>query len=79
MRKDLLDHLVYSMALTLLLALFMHPINAAKVVLLIGLLKEVVWDKSMARGTPSWQDVAADAFGIALALAAIDLSTWSKT
>lgn len=78
MQKDKLDHLIYSMALTLLLALFVHPNAAALIAIFIGALKELVWDGAMKRGTPDPMDALSDGVGIVLALISIDLSTWIK-
>jgi len=38
------------------------------IMLLIGVLKEVVWDWLMKKGVPSYADVTADAMGVGVAM-----------
>jgi len=71
MKRDKLDHIVYSFALTVVGA-FLIPIGwAALLAVAIGALKEWYWDGLLRRGTPEWADFVADLIGIACACAIV--------
>lgn len=56
------------MALSLAFALFLGIHAGAAAALVIGLLKEIVWDGLLKRGNPDPMDVAANFVGIATAV-----------
>ena len=39
---------------------------AALATLIVGVVKEIIYDKLMKRGTPQWKDLVADLVGIAI-------------
>ena len=63
---DGLLHIVCSAALTSVLGWFAPLWLAALLAFIIGIAKEIIYDKLMKRGTPQWKDVVADLVGIAL-------------
>lgn len=63
---DGLLHLGVSLILCQIIAIFL-PIWAAVIIsLAVGVLKELIWDKLLKKGTPEWKDILADALGIIL-------------
>ena len=63
---DGLLHIVCSAALVSVLSWLAPLWLAVLLALLIGVGKEIIYDKLMKRGTPQWKDVVADLAGIAL-------------
>ena len=60
---DGLLHLVVSLILCLTIAIFLPIWAAVLISLAIGVLKELIWDKLLLKGTPEWKDILADAPG----------------
>lgn len=63
---DGLLHIVCSAALVSVLGWFAPLWLAALLTFLVGIGKEIIYDKLMKKGTPQWKDVVADLAGIAL-------------
>lgn len=63
---DGLLHIMCSAALVSVLGWFAPPWIAALLAFLVGIGKEIVYDKWLKKGTPQWKDVVADLAGIAL-------------
>lgn len=67
-RKDFLAHLFAGMWIYLYAIKYMPLEYAMLAVLLIGIAKEVIWDKMLGKGTPEVADVVFTAIGGASAL-----------
>lgn len=63
---DGLLHLGVSLILCLIIAIFLPIWAAVLISLAVGVLKELIWDKLLKKGTPEWKDILADALGIIL-------------
>lgn len=63
---DGLLHMLCSAVLVSVLDWFAPLWLAALLALLIGMGKEIIYDKLMKRGTPQWKDLVADLVGIAI-------------
>ena len=63
---DGLLHIVCSAALTSVLGWLAPLWLAALLAFIIGIAKEIIYDKLMKKGTPQWKDVVGDLAGIAL-------------
>ena len=65
-QKDKQYHLIVSagMVLTMVLLFRVEPIASAFIVLLLGILKELVYDKYYGRGVEDIDDVYANALGV---------------
>lgn len=63
---DGLLHLGVSLILCQIIAIFLPIWAAVFISLAVGVLKELIWDKFLKRGTPEWKDILADALGIIL-------------
>lgn len=65
---DGLLHILCSIIAMTFLNIFLPVWISAILVLLIGIGKELVYDKLMKKGTPSWKDLLADIIGIFIGL-----------
>lgn len=63
-RKDDLLHILVSVIIMTVLKLLLPWWIAALITLLVGILKEIVWDKILKKGTPEWRDIVSDIIGI---------------
>ena len=63
---DGLLHIVCSAILTSVLSWLAPLWLAALATLIVGVGKEIIYDKLMKRGTPQWKDLVADIVGIAI-------------
>lgn len=63
---DGLFHLGVSLILCQIIAIFLPIWAAVLISLAVGVLKELIWDKFLKKGTPEWKDILADALGIIL-------------
>ncbi len=63
-------HLFGSFIACYLLATIIITWQAAVITLLLGAVKELIYDKLLGKGTPEWLDFAADAAGVVLAIMA---------
>ena len=63
---DGLLHIVCSAILTSVLSWLAPLWLAALATLIVGVGKEIIYDKLMKRGTPQWKDLVADLAGIAI-------------
>lgn len=61
---DGLTHIIVSAVLLLILQIFLPWWVCVSVTLLIGVAKEVIYDKWMRKGTPQWKDIICDIVGI---------------
>lgn len=61
---DGLTHILVSLVLCAVLAVFLPWWAAALITLAIGVAKELIWDRWMGRGTADWHDIICDAVGI---------------
>lgn len=65
-RTDLFHHALYSAAATIIGGLLVGPVwEVPAAVLLVGALKELVWDWWLKRGHPGWDDMLANVVGVA--------------
>ena len=64
--QDGLLHILCSLVLCAVLGAFLPLWAAVLISLAIGVLKELIWDKLLKKGTPEWKDILADALGILL-------------
>lgn len=63
-RKDDLMHILVSVIIMTVLKLLLPWWIAALLTILIGILKELIWDKWLKKGTPEWRDIVSDIIGI---------------
>lgn len=63
-RKDDLLHILVSVIIMTVLKLLLPWWIAALLTILIGILKELIWDKWLKKGTPEWRDIVSDIIGI---------------
>ena len=63
-RKDDLLHILVSVIIMTVLKLLLPWWIAALITLLVGILKELIWDKWLKKGTPEWRDIVSDIIGI---------------
>lgn len=63
-RKDDLLHILFSVIIMTVLKLLLPWWIAALITLIVGILKEIVWDKILEKGTPEWRDIVSDIIGI---------------
>lgn len=63
---DGLLHILCSALLTSVLGWFAPLWLAVLATLIVGVGKEIIYDKLMKRGTPQWKDLVADLVGIAI-------------
>lgn len=63
-RKDDLLHILFSVIIMTVLKLLLPWWIAALLTILIGILKELIWDKWLKKGTPEWRDLLSDIIGI---------------
>lgn len=63
-RKDDLLHILVSVIIMTVLKLLLPWWIAALLTILIGILKELIWDKWLKKGTPEWRDLMSDIIGI---------------
>lgn len=63
-RKDDLLHILCSVIIMTVLGLLLPWWIAALVTLAVGILKELIWDKILKKGTPEWRDLLNDIIGI---------------
>lgn len=63
---DGLLHMLFSAVLVSVINWFASLWLAALLALLVGVVKEIIYDKLMKRGTPQWKDLVADIVGIAI-------------
>ena len=62
--QDGLAHVLVSLVLCAVLGVFLPLWAAVLITLAIGIVKELVWDLWMEKGTAEWRDIIADAVGI---------------
>lgn len=67
-RKDDLLHILFSVIVMTVLKLLLSWWIAALITLIVGILKELVWDKILKKGTPEWRDLVSDIIGILIGL-----------
>ena len=63
---DGLLHILCSIVAMTFLGFFLPLWLTIVIVLLIGIGKELIYDKLMGKGTPSWKDLLADVIGIVI-------------
>ena len=63
---DGLLHMLCSAVLVSVINWFAPPWIAALLAFLVGIGKEIVYDKWLKKGTPQWRDLVADLVGIAI-------------
>lgn len=70
--QDGLAHILASLVLCTVLGVFLPLWAAVIIALAVGIIKELVWDLWMEKGTAEWRDIVSDVVGIAIC-AAIEL------
>ena len=68
---DKKQHIIASLCEVLIVGSFLGMVAGVVISLIVGALKEVVWDWMMKRGTPDWMDFAADVVGAILGALAL--------
>lgn len=68
--QDKANHALYCAAICTLLMLVLPLVYAVAVTLIVATAKEVVHDWYLKRGEPSWQDMVANALGVAVPVVA---------
>lgn len=63
---DGMAHIIVSAVMLLALQIFLPWWVAVPAVMLIGVAKEVIYDKWLKKGTPQWKDIICDIVGIAI-------------
>lgn len=63
-RKDDLLHILFSVIIMTVLKLLLPWWIAAILTMFVGILKELIWDKWLKKGTPEWRDLLSDIIGI---------------
>lgn len=63
-RKDDLLHIVCSIIIISSLKIFFPLWLSAIITFGVGILKELIWDKLLKKGTPDWRDIISDTIGI---------------
>ena len=64
--KDKLIHCFGSALVVFILCHFMTMRLAFGITIGLGIIKEIVYDKWMGKGTPEWEDFIADLIGVGL-------------
>lgn len=72
---DGLAHVLVSLVLCAILGAFLPLWTAVLVTFAVGLIKELVWDKLLKKGTAEWRDIVSDTAGILLGVFIIILYT----
>lgn len=76
--QDGLAHILASLVLCTVLGVFLPLWAAVIIALAVGIIKELVWDLWMEKGTAEWRDIIADAVGILLGVFIIILyASWN--
>lgn len=65
---DGLLHITCSTVIVLIAGMFISILGSVLVALAIGVAKEVIWDKLLKKGSPSWHDIICDLIGVAIAV-----------
>lgn len=63
-RKDDLLHILFSVIIMTVLKLLLPWWIAAILTMFVDILKELIWDKWLKKGTPEWRDIVSDIIGI---------------
>lgn len=63
-RKDDLLHILCSVIIMTVLNIILVWWIAALITLVVGILKELIWDMLLKKGTPEWRDLLSDIIGI---------------
>lgn len=75
---DGLAHVLASLVLCAVLGAFLPLWAAVIIALAVGIIKELVWDLWLKKGTAEWRDMVSDAVGILLGVLIIILhALWS--
>ena len=72
-KQDKLKHLLVGIGISLVLGVQFSPLIGLLIAGIVGVLKEIVWDWLLKRGTPEFLDFLATALGGAIAYMAIKL------
>lgn len=70
---DGLAHVLASLVLCAVLGVFLPLWAAVIIALAVGIIKELVWDLWLKRGTAEWRDMVSDAVGVLLGVLIIIL------
>lgn len=71
--QDGLTHILVSLVLCAVLGAFLPLWAAVIIALAVGIIKELVWDLWLKKGTAEWRDMVSDAVGILLGVLIIIL------
>ena len=66
--QDGLAHILVSLVLCTVLGVFLPLWAAVIIALAVGIIKELVWDLWLEKGTAEWRDIVSDAVGILLGI-----------
>lgn len=72
--QDGLAHILVSLILCVVFGVFLPLWIAVLITLVIGLIKELVWDLWLKKGTAEWRDIVSDAVGIVLGVVLVLLN-----
>lgn len=71
--QDGLTHILVSLVLCAVLGAFLPLWAAVIIALAVGIIKELVWDLWLKKGTAEWRDMVSDAVGVLLGVLIIIL------
>ena len=71
--QDGLAHVLASLVLCAVLGVFLPLWAAVIIALAVGIIKELVWDLWLEKGTAEWRDIVSDAAGVLLGVLIIIL------
>lgn len=72
--QDGLAHILASLVLCAVLGVFLPLWAAVIIALAVGIIKELVWDLWLEKGTAEWRDMVSDAVGVLLGVALVLLN-----
>ena len=73
MKQDKLKHLLAGMGIGLIFGVQFSPLIGLIAAVIVGALKEIIWDWLLKKGTPEFMDFLATALGGAIAYMVIKL------
>lgn len=63
-KPDKITHCLFESKFTVFFSFMFNPIIGSIIALIIGALKELLWDKKLEKGNSTWGDMFANVFGI---------------
>ena len=66
-KQDKLKHLLVGVGISLVFGVLFSPLIGLIAAVIVGALKEIIWDRLLKKGTPEFMDFLATALGGAIA------------